>query len=458
MRSLLGKAGQSLAVRRQATLARPENLSRAPRGSMISSWFRGQTLSTTGVERYGTDPTLFPIVSALAQDTAACKFHLYAPGPTRQDEDREEIFEGGHPCVDLFHKPNEFQSTAEFVEAGQQHIDLVGETTILVEYIAKVPVRLWIIPPWKLSPVKANILRTPAASKFLLGWFYTADDGEQIPLRRDEIIQIKLPNPNDPWRGLGPVQASLTFLDSSRFSAEWNRNFFINGAVPEGVIQIEEAFNDDEFREFTERWRETHQGLSNAHRVAILENGAVWVPNQMTQRDMQFNELQLLSSDFIRRAFRFPKTMLGGTDDANRAVAEAGEYTYGKWMIEPRASRWTSALNNRLLPLYGPNPRGLYWDFDPVVERDEATEADTVNTRFTAAQTAIQSGFDDQEVLATVGLPPIKWTKPEVPQPYGGTNGKPGPEPSGDAKPDSGASRRDRENREDSGKPAPRSD
>lgn len=442
MRSLLGK---TLAGRQP----RIENLARSPRGNAVSSWFRGTTIPVTGVERYGTDPTLLPIVSSLAQDTSKVGYHLYAPGPSRQDEDREEIFEGAHPSVDLLSKPNDFQSRAEFIEAGQQHIDLVGECTILVEYVGKMPMRLWVIPPWKISPVKADILNRPAGSKFLLGWFYTADNGEQIPLKLNEIIQIKTPNPNDPYRGIGPVQAALTFLDSSRYSAEWNKNFFINGATPEGVIEVEEGWSDEEFAEFTERWRESHQGLSNAHRVAIIENGAKWVPNQMTQRDMQFQELQLLSSDFIRRAFRYPKTMLGGTDDANRAVYEGGEYVYGKWMIEPRASRWTAALNNRLMPLYGPNPRHLYWDFDPVVERDEATEADTVNTRFMAVQTAIQTGFDSQESLATVGLPPIKWTKPEVPEPYGSQ--KPGPQPSGDGSPNSGQSRRDRENREDGG-------
>lgn len=383
-------------------------------------------------------------------------FHLYAPGPTRQDEDRTELFTDDHPCVKLFEEPNPFQDRAEFIESGQQHIDSIGEATILVEYILKIPVRMWIIPPWKLTPVKADIIGTPVKSKFLLGWIYTADDGQQISLAKEEIIQIKLPNPNDPWRGIGPVQAALTFLDSSRYSAEWNRNFFINGAVPEGVVQIEEAFSDEEFREFTERWRESHQGLSNAHRVAVLENGAVWVPNQMTQRDMQFQELQMLSSDFVRKAFRYPESMLGGVGNANRAVAETGEYTYGKWMLEPRASRWTAALNNRLLPLFGPNDRGLYWDFDAVVERDEATEADTVNTRATAVNTFVLTGFDAAESLATVGLPPMKWTKPEVPS-VDGFNGKPGPEPSGDASPNSGASRRDRENREDSGKPAPRS-
>lgn len=418
MKSLLGSLGTTsrevLRVRSQRLdVQGPTNLARAR--TALATFFRAETVPMDGVEKYGTDSTLFPIVNSLANDVSAVGFHLYAPGETSAPEDRTEIKEGQHPSVDLFLKPNPFQAREEFVEAGQQFIDLVGEVTILVESVGKIPVRLWIIPPDKLMPIKAPIIGAKPGSQFMLGWVYTADSGEQVPLSLEQIIQIKMPNPANMYRGLGPMQAALVDLQTSRFSAEWNRQFFINGASPEGVIQIEDSFSDDEFREFTERWRESHQGITNAHRVAVLENNAQWVPNQMTQRDMQFEELRRLSSDFIRQSFRYPKTMLGSTDSANRAVAEAGEYMYGKWLIAPRAQRWCAALNNRLMPLYGPNPRKLYWDFDAVVGSDEQTEAATVNLRATAALTLNTAGYDAQDVLAVVGLPPMQWTKPQVP-------------------------------------------
>lgn len=462
MKSLLGglaSSGRSVlkvASERGPAVPTPSNLVRTGR-SGLANWFRAPTLPTTGAERYGTDPTLFPIISSLAQDTGNVDFKLFAPGESGKDEDREEIKPGAHPCVDLLLNPNPFYSQAEFIETAQQHIDSVGECILLVEYLLKIPVRLWVIPPWKLTPVKSGIIGVPAGQKFLTGWMYTGDNGEQVPLSINQIIQIKLPNPADPYRGIGPVQAALTMLDNARYTAEWNRNFFLNGASPDGVVQIEENFSDDEFKEFTERWRESHQGLSNAHRVAVLENGAVWVPNMITHRDMQFQELQTLSSDFIRKAFRFPKTMLGDTDDANRAVAEAGEYTYGKWMIAPRARRWCAALNNRLMPLFGSptagsqslNTRGLYWDFEPVVDSDEQVEAVTLSTRATGAQTLIQTGVEAEDAFAVMGLPPMRWKKPEVPG--FDEDGKPFPKPgesgsdgskSGES---SGSKRRDRE-------------
>src|SRR4029079_11972029 len=349
MRSLL--AGNGISLRRSPSAPAVQNLARTGRAA-LNIFHAAPSLAVDGAERYAKDSTLYPIVSALAQDTGAVAFGLYRPGESGKDEDRVEVLPGQHPAVDLFDNPNPFYSRSEFVEAGQQWIDLIGECIILVEYVLSMPVRLWIMDPAKFQPVKGSIVNTPIAKKFLLGWTYTADDGTQIGLSTKEVLQIKLPNPRDPWRGIGPVQSALVDIDSSLYSAECNRMFFVNGASPDGVVQIEDSFSDEEFKEFRDRWRESHQGIGNAHRVAVLENNAQWVPNAFTHRDMMFAELRSQSSDFIRKAFRFPKTMLGDTDTANRAVAEAGEYQYGKWLITARANRWCSMLNNRLMPLF----------------------------------------------------------------------------------------------------------
>jgi len=458
MRSLL--AGNGLSLRRTPSAPVVQNLVRS--GRTFANFFQTTSFSTEVAKRYARDSTLYPIVSALAQDTGAVDFGLFRPGESGKDEDRVEVLPGQHPAVDLFDNPNPFYSRSEFVEAGQQWIDLVGECIILVEFIAKMPVRLWVMDPAKFTPIKGDIIGVPLAQKFLLGWVYTADDGTQIKLNVKEVLQIKLPNPDDPWRGIGPVQAALVDIDSSRYSAEWNRMFFINGASPDGVVQIEDSFSDDEFREFTDRWRESHQGIGNAHRVAVLENNAQWVPNAFTHRDMMFAELRSQSSDFIRKAFRFPKTMLGDTDTANRAVAEAGEYQYGKWLITARANRWCSMLNNRLMPLFGEEPAGAprkpstrnalppkpapkpapgenperkvaaptgkpYWDFEPVVESDDQVEADTVAARTTAFVALVGSGVDPEDAAAVAGLPPMRWERPQ--QPGFDEDGKPFPKP-----------------------------
>src|SRR3546814_2109549 len=66
----------------------------------------------------------------------------------------------------------------------------------------------------------------------------------------------------------------LSILVGQRAALDYNRNFFINGAGPGGIIEFPEELDDDEWRRFKRRWDSSHQGVANAHKVATLEGGA----------------------------------------------------------------------------------------------------------------------------------------------------------------------------------------
>ena len=244
---------------------------------------------------------------------------------------------------------------------------------------------------------------------FLAGYIYSGPDGEKIPLPVDDVIQLKMPNPLDPYRGLGPVQAAMVDLDSSRFSAEWNRNFFINSAEPGGIIEVPDRLTDDEFNEMTERWREQHQGVAQAHRVAVLEQGT-WKDRSMSQRDMQFVQLRGLSREVIREAFGIHGHMLGNSQDVNKANAEAGEISFARWLVTPRVNRFKQALNHRLLPMFGAT--GLTLEPDRVVPEDREADDRERNSKASATATLVTAGFDPEAVLGAFGLPDLPYVGP----------------------------------------------
>jgi HK97 family phage portal protein len=289
------------------------------------------------------------------------------------------------------------------------------------------PLELWPVRPDKIAPV-------PDTDDFLKGYTYTGPNGEKIPLGLDEVISIYMPNPLDPYTGLGPVQALLTDLDSVKYAAVFNKKFFENDASPGGVVEVDTRLSDSEWEEFQQRWRAGHQGVSNAHRVAMLENGAKWKDVQFTMRDMQFSELRNISREIIREAFRIHPHMLGLTEDINRANAEAAEDVFARWVLKPRLDRIKDALNEQFLPLFGSSGEGLEFDFDdPSLEDSEATNA-TLTAKATAAKTLVDAGGDFVSVLEALGLPAIE-AKPEPePQPVvapvpPGTNGQSKPVP-----------------------------
>lgn len=361
--------------------------------------------------------TLFSIVSRISQATAGVEWCLFRTSTDARRSTattarpRTEVTK--HPALHVWNHPNKFMSRQQFVEIFSQHMELVGESFWLPaqDETFNFPVELWPIRPDKM-------LEVPSATDFLAGWIYRGPDGERVPLGVDEVIQLKAPNPTNPYRGMGAVQSILTDLDSVRYSAEWNRNFFINGAQPGGVVEVENTLEDEEFNQFQDRFRASHQGVANAHKVLMLEGGMKWQNINFSQKDMQFSELRTIGSELIMEAFGIGKTMLGRTEAVNRATAEAAEVIFAKWLIVSRLDRVKGALNTNFLPLFGPLGEGVEFDYKSPVPEDLDREASERTSKIDGLVKLMQY-FEPEEVLEFLGLPPLVLKVKNEPEPAG---------------------------------------
>lgn len=350
-------------------------------------------------DAYGAVGTLFAIVSQIMNAVAKTEWHLYKRSPMRDKKRRREII--AHPFLTVWDIPvPEVYTGRLFRETVQQHLDLVGEGVIVLNMIGDVIVEMWPVRPDRIQPIKHP-------KKFLTGYVYIGPNGEEVPLEKKQVIQIKYPNPADPYRGMGPVQSVLYDLDAARYSAEWNKNFFINGARPGGIIKFDYRMSDDEFADFLARWRMQHQGVANAHRVAVIEN-AEWVDTNFSMTDMQFVELRNLPRELIREAFAFPKPMLGTVDDVNRANAAAGKEIMAENQTVPRLDRWKDIVNAFLLPRFA-NGSAYELDYmDPVPINREDSDRER-NSQWSAARNGVLSGYHPDDVSDAVGLPRMRW-------------------------------------------------
>jgi HK97 family phage portal protein len=379
---------------------------------------------------YGTVGTIFSIVSLYASATARPLWQLFrsqqedANRYTTRDEgsdQRAQVFK--HQALSVLQKPavavqpggaqTVIWSRFGLFEVSQMYLDLTGESYWVVERDPRspIPLGLWPVRPDRMEPV-------PSERDYLAGYVYTSPDGRtKIPLDVTDVIFVKYPNPLDAYHGLGPVQSVLVDIDAAKYSAEWNRNFFINSATPGGVIQVPNNLSEAEFNELTNRWRETHRGVSRAHRVAVLEGGATWVPNQYTMRDMDFGNLRGVMRDVMREAFRMHKVMLGVSDDVNRANAQTGEEVFASWGVVPRLDRWRDALDNQFLPLFGSAGRDVEWDYVTPVPANREQDNAELTAKTTALALLVTAGFDADEAAAVVGLPQMGFERPAVPVP-----------------------------------------
>lgn len=414
---LAARRPQAVAVK--SGLRRLRNASRAPAGPPVpiaTNYRRGLSFSLgagrgsreTFMRQYGASGTVFSIVSLLQQSSASARWHLYK----KQPQDGRRRYSSGdqgsdqrtevvvHPALSLWNKPNDFMSGFEFREGSQQHQELTGETFwVLNREVVTFPTAMWYVRPDRMEPV-------PSPDDYLVGWIYTGPSGEQVPLKLTEVIQEKTPDPLDPFRGAGPVASILANIQQQKYATDYQRNLFINGADPGGVITFPGGtvkMTDREFDEFTDRWRESHQGIARAGAVAVLENGAVFNAAGMSNKDLEYGNLRLANRDEIREAWRMHKSMLGTVEDVNRANAQTAEEVFTGWQIDPRLERRRDTLNHKLLPMFG--DATVEFDFeDPTPTNPEAASNEMV-AKATAAQTLVNAGYDPADVLEVVGLP-----------------------------------------------------
>lgn len=387
----------------------------ATRNSLLSLFRSDDKLDQ--MRAMGSVGTLFAIVNMTSEAVSQVEWKLYRKS---SDGRRKYAWEGmdarvevtDHMALRVWNKPNPFMTQQEFIESYEQHRLLTGEAWWLPARMNGVsfPTELWIARPDRMDVV-------PDPQKFLSGYTYRAPDGILTPLDVNEVIQLRTPNPIDPYRGWGAVQSILADLDASRLSAEWNRRFFYNDARPGGVIELPDQIDDEEFQRLKRRWAEQHKGVSNAGRVAILTNGMKWIDAKLTQKDMQFTELRDASREVVREAFHFPKPMLGGVEDINRANAEAGEYVFARWLVKNACERTKQALNNDFLPMFGTTGQGVEFDYCSPVPEDQAAENAGITARANAWATLVKNGADPQIASEMLGLPDLGYVAPPTPAP-----------------------------------------
>ena len=304
---------------------------------------------------------LFSAIRVLANSFASVEWKLFQELPNGE---REEI--GQHPLKTLWDNPSEFMTQPEFLLLAGNHFAHVGEVAWVKIRSGGTVVQLQPIRPDRLTAV-------PHRTEFQSGWIYSVGQ-EKIPLEISDVIFIRHPSPTDPYRGIGPIGSIVHDLGADREASQWTAQFFSNSALPGGVIELDHDLDDAEFDDLVRRWRSAHQGVQNAHRVAIIERGK-WVDRAFSVRDLQLTELRQGLRDSIIGALGIPKSLIGATDDVNRANAEASEMIFARWNVVPMLRLIRAGLNRSLAKEFGDNIKFDFSDPTPKARDVDLQEA-----------------------------------------------------------------------------------
>lgn len=301
---------------------------------------------------------VYAAVRAIAEELAKISFRLFQ---VNKDGVHEEIFD--HEILDLLNGVNPFQTGYELRYLTSTYLELAGNSYWLLDGVEKEtdrPKAIFLLNPRYTNPVPAPL------PEFIKGYSYSVD-GKSVTYKPFQVLHMKYPDPNDPYQGIGTVQAISDWIDSDNYANEVNLNYFRNGARLGGLLSSENAITDAQMKVLRASFENLYKGAGNAYRVAVLPKGVKYDEASSNPKDMDFANLHQVMRDKILAGFRVPKTILGGSEsETNRATAETANYVFSARTIKPKMEMIVQQLNEFLVPRYGDN---LYLDFvDPVPE------------------------------------------------------------------------------------------
>lgn len=326
-----------------------------------------------------------------------------------------------HAATMLLHDVNPFMTSDQMWFALQAYQDLTGRAYLYVAYNAKKePTELWVLDPTRM-------IINRSSSGGIDSYVYQNDQGERITLQTWEILDFKDFNPLQLVSGWGSVRAAAINIDIDTNASKWNRNFFYNSAIPTFTLESEQNLSDAQYSRLLQSWKNRHQGVANAHEPAVLEGGVKANILSHTPKEMDFIEQQKYQRDSILAIFGVPKSVLGITEDVNRANAEAGEYTFAKRVTYPRMRFIATTLSEFYLPLWGLSSKNYRYVSKNIVPENIDTEvkrkqAGLASGYYTINEVRAEEGLDavdggDETLVPTTMRPLSQALKP--PQPVG---------------------------------------
>lgn len=193
------------------------------------------------------------------------------------------------------------------------------------------------------------------------GYFIRQSTGDPIPLEVEEVLRFPLFNPEDPYKGKGPVEAGSDYIQTDEGTAEYTKNFFQNGAGLSGVLNIKGEVTKGAFRKFVRAWRDKYEGKENAGKIAVLrDSDATFQRVGLGLDELDMGGLRKMSLQDVAMMFKVPLELLGRITEGSglgRGNIETLEYIFAKYNIDKMFKRYDSVLQFALERYYNIDPR-----------------------------------------------------------------------------------------------------
>lgn len=269
-----------------------------------------------------TSAVVYACVNVLAQTIGSLPLLVYRRLPNGGKERAPE-----HRLYSLLHdQPNGEMTAYELRAALVGHVCLWGNAYAEIEVSDAGINGLWPLRPDKMTPARN--------ADNQLVYDYLLPDGT---LKRFQARQIMH------WRGLSsngivgysPIQQAAESIALDLATRRFGSAFFGNDSRPGGVLKHSGKLSQQSVDRLKMSWEAAHSGLSNKHRVAVLEEGVEWQTIGIPPEAAQFLETRRYGRAEIASLFRVPLHMINDLERATFSNIEHQSLEFVKFTLVP---------------------------------------------------------------------------------------------------------------------------
>jgi HK97 family phage portal protein len=306
---------------------------------LVERMFGPQWSDRTYLEQYAKSLYVYACVSRIAEKYGSIEFKL-----TRIINSKGDIEEiKNHEILDLLYRANPFFTKAEFLETDLINRKLSGDSYILkVRNNSRQVAELW-----PIRPDLVTVWTDP--DKYINYYEVFGADGKMMKIQPEDMIHIKYPSPLNQFNGLSPLTPAKNRIDTEFYATEHQKNFFVNNARPDAVLESDATLTKAQRDELRDSWNKQHKGNGKNSKMGFLWGGLKYHQISLSQHEMDFIESMKFTRDDIMLAFKINKSVMGITEDVNRANAEAGMAGFLSETIIPEVRRYVDKINEELI-------------------------------------------------------------------------------------------------------------
>ncbi len=334
--------------------------------------------------------TVYACVRILSYTLASLPLPVY-----RRLQPRGKERASDHPVYFLLHdKPNEYQTSFVFRSTMMTHLCLYGNAYAEIETNRQgQPTALWIIPPWMVEPK-----RSERGSLY----YEVNIDGSHKRIPYYSMLHI-MGLGTDGLKGLSPIRQAQEAIGLSMAAEQFGSKFFAQGTNAGGVVEHPGKLSETAYKNLKESMQEKYEGLGNAHRLMLLEEGMKFSRNTIPPNEAQFLETRSFQIPDIARIYGIPLHLVQETTKSTSWGSGLEEMNIG--FVVHTMRPWLTNIEQELnTKLFRESERREYFSeflVDGLLRGDTAARWESYNKGFQIG------GFSVNDILELENRNPI---------------------------------------------------